>query len=184
MSMRPPRYDMGRVDWIGSESVGVPGQRTFRLAILNRTQSAHLWLEKEELQGLTQAIAQMLAEINTEKGLQIPMRDPSAENPKPASFPSTPEFDMKIGPLALKYDSGRELIAIEVNSREDDPDAPARFRCLVTREQLEKLQVNTLDVLSSGRPRCPLCGTPLPAAGVPHFCPPTNGHQKITEMDE
>lgn len=183
MSSRP-RYDMGRIDWIGSESVGVPGQRTFHLAIYNRTMSAFLWLEKEELQGLTQAIAQMLAEINTDKGLQIPLRDQSPENPRPAGFPNTPEFDLKIGALSLKYDSGRELIAIEANSRDDADDATPRFRCLVTREQLEKLQINTLDVLSAGRPRCPLCGTPLPNAGVPHFCPPTNGHQKLSELDE
>jgi uncharacterized repeat protein (TIGR03847 family) len=184
MSMRRRTYDMGRIDWIGSESVGVPGQRTFRLAVYNRTMSAHLWLEKEELQALTQAIAQMLLEINTERGLQIPMRDQSADNPKPASFPATPDYDLKIGSLGLKYDSSRELIAIEANSREDEEDAAPRFRCLTTREQLEKLQVNTLDVLSAGRPRCPLCGTPLPNAGVPHFCPPTNGHQKLSEMDE
>jgi uncharacterized repeat protein (TIGR03847 family) len=175
---------MGRIDWIGAESVGVPGQRTFRLAVYNRTKSAYLWLEKEELQALTQAVAQLIAEINTERGLQLPMRDPTPENPRPHGFPDTPEFDLKIGGLGLKYDSSRELIVIEANARGDAEEAPARFRCMTTREQLEKLQVNTLDVLSAGRPRCPLCGTPLPNPGVPHFCPPTNGHQKMTELEE
>jgi uncharacterized repeat protein (TIGR03847 family) len=172
---------MGRIDWIGAESVGMPGQRTFRLAVYNKTMSAHLWLEKEELQALTEAIAQMLAEINTERGLQIPFRDPGAENPKPPGLTDTPEFELTIGALGLKYDSSREVIALEANAREDDEQAPPRFRCLTSREQLEKLQVNALEVISAGRPRCPLCGTPLTNPGMPHFCPPTNGHQKLTE---
>lgn len=179
--MRRPRYDMGRVDWIGAESVGVPGQRTFRLAVFTSSMSAHLWLEKEELQALTQAIAQMLLEINTERGMQIPFRNLGADNPKPPGFPDNPDFDLKMGALQLKYDSARELISIEANSLEDEDQVPPQFRCLTTREQLERLQANALDVISSGRPRCPLCGTPLTTPGMPHFCPPTNGHQKITE---
>ncbi len=54
------------------------------------------------------------------------------------------------------------------------------FAAWRSREQMQLLQANALDVLASGRPRCPLCGTPLPDAGTPHFCPPTNGHQKLT----
>src|SRR5450756_83310 len=65
MSMRPPQYNMGRVDWIGAESVGVPGQRTFRLLANNSTMSAQLWLEKEELDALTKAIARMLCLLYT-----------------------------------------------------------------------------------------------------------------------
>ncbi|MGA7730862.1 MAG: DUF3090 family protein [Chloroflexia bacterium] len=183
MSMRRPRYDMGRVDWIGAEAVGVPGQRTFRLAVYSKTMSAHLWLEKEELQALTEAIAQMLHEINTERGLQIPLRDLGTDNPKPAGFPDPPEFDLTIGALGLKYDSSREVIALEAHSREDEEQAPPRFRCLTSREQLEKLQANALEVISAGRPRCPLCGAPLTNPGMPHFCPPTNGHQKLTEEE-
>ena len=182
--MSRPRYDMGRIDWIGAEAVGVPGQRTFRLAVYNRTKSAYLWLEKEELQALTQAVAQMLLEINTERGLQIPMRDPGPENPRPAAFPDPPDFDLKIGALGLKYDSSREVIAIEANAPDDEEEAPPRFRCVTTREQLERLQVNALDVITAGRPRCPLCGTPLTNPGMPHFCPPTNGHQKLSPDEE
>ncbi len=183
MSMRRPRYDMGRVDWIGAEAVGVPGQRTFRLVVYSKTMSAYLWLEKEELQALTQAVAQMLHEITTERGSQFPMREIGTDNPKPAGFPDNPEFDLKIGALGLKYDSGRELVAIEASSPEDEEQSLPRFRCFVSREQLEKLQVNALDVISAGRPRCPLCGTPLTNPGMPHFCPPTNGHQKLTEEE-
>ena len=181
MSMRPQRYNMGRADWIGAESVGVPGQRTFRLLVKNRTMSAQLWLEKEELDALTKAIARMLLEIDTERGFQIPQREATMDNPKPSDFPGSPDFEMQIGSLSLAYDVARELIVLEASARGAEESDESGFRCQTTRDQIERLQVNALDVLSSGRPLCPLCGTPLPAAGVPHFCPPTNGHQKLTD---
>ena len=55
MSMRRPGHDLGRVQWIGDEAVGLPGQRTFHLLVRNRETSAELWLEKEQLQALATA---------------------------------------------------------------------------------------------------------------------------------
>ena len=52
MSMKRPRHNMGRVDWIGAEALGLPGQRTFRLLVLSESMSAQLWLEKQQLQAL------------------------------------------------------------------------------------------------------------------------------------
>jgi uncharacterized repeat protein (TIGR03847 family) len=184
MSMKRPQHNMGRAEWIGAESVGVPGQRTFRLLARNRTLSAELWLEKEQLQALAEAIARMMLEIDTERGFDIPSREPATSNPKPPDFPARPDISLQVGALSLSYDSQRDVIAIEATSREEEEveeDSPPTFRCVTTREQLQMLQTNAIDVISAGRPRCPLCGTPLPAAGTPHFCPPTNGHQKLTE---
>jgi uncharacterized repeat protein (TIGR03847 family) len=176
---------MGRVDWIGAESVGLPGQRTFHLLARSRSLSAELWLEKEQLQALAEGIARMTLEIDTERGFEVPPREIDASNPKPPDFPENPNISMQVGALRLSYDSDRDVIALEATSREDeDEDAPPTFRCITTREQMQLLQANAIDVISSGRPRCPLCGAPLPAAGTPHFCPPTNGHQKLTAEDE
>jgi uncharacterized repeat protein (TIGR03847 family) len=184
MSMSRPRHNMGRVAWIGVEAVGVPGQRTFRLLVQNADFGGYLWLEKEQLQALAEGIARMMLEIDSEKGFDIPSRQPDAANPKPAGFPASPDFEIYVGALSLKYDSVTEMIALEAFSRdEDEEEGPPTFHCLATREQMETLQVNSMDVVNAGRPKCPLCGTPLPAAGVPHFCPPTNGHQKLTEDD-
>jgi len=176
---------MGRVDWIGAEAVGLPGQRTFHVLARSRTLSAELWMEKEQLQALVEAIARMNLEIDAEHGSELPPREPSGDNPKPPDFPDNPDVSVQVGALSLSYDSQRDVIVIEATSRdEDEEEAPPTFRCATTREQMQLLQVNAIDVLSAGRPRCPLCGTPLPAAGTPHFCPPTNGHQKLTAEDE
>jgi uncharacterized repeat protein (TIGR03847 family) len=182
--MRRPRYDLGQVEWIGAEAVGLPGERTFRLLVKNRETSAQLWLEKEQLQALATAIAQMMAEISSESSYDLNPAGPAAANPRPADFPATPDIELYIGELTLKYDSSVDLIGMEVLAREEEPDSPPTFQCTATRSQMVALQANALDVVAAGRPRCPLCHTPLSAPGMPHFCPPTNGHQKLAVDDE
>jgi uncharacterized repeat protein (TIGR03847 family) len=169
---------MGRIDWIGAEAIGVPGQRTFRLLVHTESSSAQLWIEKEQLQALAEAIARMLAEIETERGTEAPKVPAPIENPKPPDFPENPELELRIGSLGLRYDPQRDLIALEAFEQEEG-EAPT-FRCLATRRQMHALQVNSMEVVAAGRPRCPFCHAPLSAPGIPHFCPPTNGHQKLT----
>lgn len=184
MSMRRPRHNMGRVDWIGAEAVGLPGERTFRLLMRNREMSAQLWLEKEQLQALATAIAQMVAEISNETSFDLSATGPATANTRPDDFPAQTDLEMYIGELTLKYDSSTDMISIEVLGREEDPDGPPTFVCTATRDQMLALQANSLDVAAAGRPRCPLCHTPLSAPGMPHFCPPTNGHQKLLGDEE
>lgn len=181
MSMRGPRYNMGNIRWIGAEAVGLPGQRTFRVMALNDTLSASLWLEKEQLQALADAIGRMLVEVDTTQGLAIPSRREPISNPQPPDFPATTDIEIQVGSLGLRYDSDRDVIAIEAYDREaDDESEPPTLRCAGSRAQMEALQLNALEVVSAGRPRCPFCGTPLASAGMPHFCPPMNGHQKLS----
>jgi uncharacterized repeat protein (TIGR03847 family) len=184
MSMRRPRYNMRRAKWIGVEAIGVPGQRTFRLLAYSDAMSAQLWLEKELLQELARAIAQVLVLIDSEKGVDQRREAAPSADPKPPDFPGAPDIDFQIVKFRLRYDKDQDLIALEAFDPEAEDDTPPTFRCVTTRQQMESLQLNSLDVISAGRPRCPLCGTPLAYAGMPHFCPPTNGHQKIVEESE
>src|SRR6266540_5903396 len=112
MSMRRPRHNLGRADWIGAEALGVPGQRTFRLLVSAGGQSAQLWLERQQLEALIDAIARMLAEIDMERGqIMRPATEP-APNIKPADFPPSPEIEVQVGPLGLRYDPQQDIIAI------------------------------------------------------------------------
>ena len=179
---------MGRVEWIGAEALGLPGQRTFRLLAYKQGNSAQLWLEKEQLQALTEAIARMLMEIDTARGMDL-VRGPetATSQSKPPDFPANPEIDLSAGSFGLRYDPQRDVIALEAYERDapdNDPNDPPAFRCLATRQQMEALQMNSIEVIAAGRPRCPLCGTPLSSPGMPHFCPPMNGHQKLTTEGE
>jgi uncharacterized repeat protein (TIGR03847 family) len=180
MSMNRPRFNMGRADWIGVEALGVPGQRTFRLLVQNEESSAQIWLEKFQLQELAEGIARMFLKIDLERGQEHRPVTEELPNPKPPNFPASPEIELHVGKLTLRYDPERDLIALDVLEADAlEGDAPV-FRCLTTRRQMETLQSNSLIVVASGRPLCPLCGTPLSNPGMPHFCPQTNGHQKLT----
>src|SRR5438552_3943055 len=154
MGMRRPRYNMGRIDWIGAEALGVPGQRTFRLLVLAEAAAAQLWLEKEQLQRLAEAIAKMIMEIEAERGTQSRREPPGGSEPKPPNFPASPDIDFQVGTLALRYDPDRDLIALEASER-DEPDDEATLRCLATRRQMESLEMNSIEVVAAGRPRCP-----------------------------
>ncbi len=180
MGMRRPRHNIGRVNWIGAEAIGLPGQRTFRLLTYSDSSSAQLWLEKEQLQALAEAIARMLLEIDSEREIDLLSSTAGSSTPKPVSFPANPEIEVQVGARALRYDPQRDLIAFEAVEREAAEGDPPAFRCLATRQQMESLQVNSIEVIAAGRPKCPLCGAPLSSPGMPHFCPPTNGHQKLT----
>ena len=61
-------------------------------------------------------------------------------------------------------------------SEEEEPTQPATFACRATREQLRALGRNIAEVVSAGRPRCPLCGEPMESADKPHGCVRANGH--------
>src|SRR3954447_13223376 len=108
MSMKRPRHNMGRAEWIGVESLGLPGQRTFRLLISTSETSAQLWVEKEQLQALVDAIARMLAEIDMERGQAMRPTREVLPDIKPTSFPTEPAIEMQVGALGLRYDAQRD----------------------------------------------------------------------------
>jgi uncharacterized repeat protein (TIGR03847 family) len=172
--------DYGAIDRMQAASVGLPGQRTFRLQFINADgQSANLWIEKEQLQALGSAIDQLMAQLSDDPYIDIATREGQEATPQSgAHFPDASDLELKIGKLALGYDEGRARFTLLVHDVEADQEGPANFRCLVTRDQLRDLSGNIEDVVSSGRPRCPLCGTPL-SVGMAHFCPPSNGHAQV-----
>src|SRR6478672_5754968 len=110
MSMGRPEaeHNLGRVSWIGAESVGVPGQRTFRLMMVSERGAAQLWLEKEQLQQLAEAIARMLLEIDAERGADFRPSISAEATPKPGDFPARPDIDFHVTALGLRYDPERD----------------------------------------------------------------------------
>src|SRR5918912_1433403 len=58
------RYDFRVLTRLEAEALGRPGQRTFRLIVGNdRGETAVLWIEKEQLQALGEAIDRLLAQL-------------------------------------------------------------------------------------------------------------------------
>jgi len=180
-------YDFGRVELFDVEAIGQPGRRRFRLFARGRGRTASLWIEREQLQTLVDALDQLVAQLSGGDVLR-PLLQPQAADAlsAPADFPSSPDIEFQIGELSLGFDERNNLLAllatpIEVVEEEGamrarrsrEPGFAARF----TREQARTLSQHIQGILASGRPRCSYCGAPL--GPEPHICPKRNGHHPI-----
>ena len=169
--MADAKHELGLVDAVKAEAIGVPGQRRFRLLLEGPGGNACLWLEKGQLFQLSLAIQQLLARADSEEAGQssLPGYSPAASNP--ASF----EFD--VGNLSLGHEPAGDLFIIEAFDREDDDDDEALLGFWASRSQMEELAEEAQAVCAAGRPLCPLCSGPIDAAG--HMCVRTDGHQPM-----
>jgi uncharacterized repeat protein (TIGR03847 family) len=196
------RMNLGPVDLLGADAVGQPGQRRFRLFARSRRAAMLIWIEKEQLNNLSLELDRLLAQLTEGRVLRtIAEADESAMGAinrplpgMPTNFPKTPDYELQAsGPggqavqMILSYDEGRdlfELLAMPVDvilQADQEPQAVIRedeaVSLLFTQEQAHKLSSTITTLVSSGRPVCPLCHTPLEEG--PHACVRQNGHREI-----
>lgn len=168
--MADPR-DLGEVFFIGPEAVGVPGQRRFRIkAMADDGTSVSLWLEKEQLTALGDAIDTVLKGENYRHRPLAPDDLP----PEPV-FPLRSTVEFQVGQLSMGVRQAATrivLIASEVSSGDDDA-AAVQFEFVYALGG--ELRRRITEVVAAGRPPCPLCGAPLDSS---HVCPRSNGHHK------
>lgn len=158
--------DLGRARAVDAQTFGDPGKRTFQFRVIGSGNvSASLWMEKQHLQQLNLAFAQVLA--------QIDYRD----RPSPADlsdFPVAAEHDFKVGRLALGFDSSDKTVVLDAYELTADEEAEAILRVRFTPDQLAWLVGQLSEIIAKGRPLCPLCGVAPETDG--HTCVRANGH--------
>ena len=167
----PAAHDMGDVDEIDVESIGQPGQRTFRLLAERGPETASLWLEKEQLQALGLIIDQHIARLSRGGAPRE-----AALLTLAGRFPSPATIDFKVGRMALGYDTERRKFVFSAYDIEDPEQEAPRFSCAAGGSQVAALSIKIMDVVAAGRPRCPLCGAPIEGK---HVCPGSNGHVQV-----
>jgi uncharacterized repeat protein (TIGR03847 family) len=189
--------DLGLVKLLGADAVGQPGQRRFRLFAQSQRPvlSAVMWLEKEQLNNLSLALDRVLAQLTEGRILRTEAQagPPPRTVEMPATFPKKPDFEFQVGRLLLNYEEQRGLLVlmvvpmeIRMDAREQEPQIflleEDAFSFLFTMEQAQELSRSISVLVSSGRPVCPLCHTPLD--GGPHACVKQNGHREILQVLE
>lgn len=172
-------HDLNPVQSIVAEAIGEPGKRTFFLQGQKGKDVVSLVLEKQEVSGLAMALLQLLEEVE-EKYPDLPPANSRSLQPK-AQHPIDPAF--RVAQLSVGYDEDKDMVwvvakALVVNNEgqvvdPDKGDVPA-VRFVATRNQVRALSEHAFEVVSAGRPNCPLCGAPIDRSG--HFCPRTDGH--------
>jgi uncharacterized repeat protein (TIGR03847 family) len=171
-------HDLNPVQNIIADAIGEPGKRTFFLQGRAGAQLISLLLEKQEVANLAISVLQLLEDLEKKhpdlRPATAPKRKLRSEQPVEPVF--------RVGQLILGYDEDEDKIWVIAKAlivtdegRVVDPDTeevPA-VRFVATRDQMRALGDYALEVVSKGRPTCPLCGGPIDRAG--HFCPRSDG---------
>jgi len=179
-----PSRDLDPVTRLTADAVGTPGQRTFYLQAASGPDQVTLLVEKEQVRRLAESLQSWLPELAADRP-EDPDEARVAEAGELAlSEPLEPDF--RVGQLSLSYDPERDrvvVVATELVAGDDEPEElapepapePQEVRLFVTRPQLRVLARHGSQVVTRGRPLCPLCGNPLDPSG--HICPALNGHR-------
>lgn len=150
---------------------GVPGDRTFFVQAEDNEQRVTVLLEKGQVAGLAQLLAQLLARVDDEPASDWD-RDAMA-----LRDPVDPRF--RVGDVSVGVDPerGRFLIDLAELTTEDDPD-PREVRIWADQDQARRLAAHAAEIVGEGRPTCDLCGRPTALDGS-HVCPASNGHGRL-----
>lgn len=177
-------------------TVGEPGQRIFFLQATGAGRTTSVALEKTQVAALAERIDELLDEVVRRTGgsTVVPAVAPG-ELADTAPLDSPVEEEFRVGTMALAWDTTQERMVLEAQAlvevdpdaddatleaaeelREDDENGPPLLRVHLTGAQARSFAKRALDVVSAGRPPCPLCSLPLDPEG--HVCPRQNGYRR------
>ena len=176
--MAEPTYDFNPVTHITVETIGPPGQRTFFLQASQGLMVLTMIMEKEQAAALATAIDELLEQIGAS--------EEEEESPDTIDLalhePVDPEF--RIGQMGLGYEErqGRVVVIVQELMTEEEAEErePIVARFWMTKAQARALSRHAAEVVAAGRPTCPLGGNPIDPTG--HFCPPSNGHHRLRNV--
>ncbi len=165
--MNPIYRDIENVDRITVGTVGEVGNRTFLLQVQTTSETITLKLEKQQVSALSQYIGQLLQDL-----------DRPGHLPEDLDLTEPLEPDWIIGTIGIHYDTENDRVLLLIEELTDEDQVGSALRVLCTREQAGALAILGTELVSSGRPPCPICGYPLDPRG--HNCPRTNGNSPPT----
>lgn len=163
--------EFGELIYISAEAIGQPGQRRFRLRAMNeRSELATLWLEKEQLIALGDAIEAVLKDEGFE--YQRASLDDRGQEPV---LPLDAIIDVQIAQLSMGLNRDtRRIVLIAGDSADPDQASGTLLQMEFDYRTGYELRARISEVVAAGRPPCPLCTGPMDPAG--HVCVKTNGH--------
>ena len=168
--------DVNPVSRITIGTVGPPGQRVFLLQASQGVSIITLKIEKEQVRVLSSSIIELLDELDDKYPRTFSKVDEPLSSDLMLQEPFEPAF--AVGQIGLGYDQEQDLVVLvtqEIQFEGNDDPATARF--WGTRPQMKALSEHSVEVVEQGRPICPLCDSPMDPEG--HFCPKSNGHEKV-----
>lgn len=152
--------------------LGVPGDRTFLLEVEDDVHRAQFQLEKAQVAGLGDLVAQLLARLDDRPPADWD-RDAMSLEP-----PFRPIW--RVGGIAVGLDTDSVRLLIELTEFVPEGDTePRSARISMDRDQARRFAAHAVSIVGEGRARCRLCSRPIEVDGG-HVCPGTNGHGPLT----
>ncbi len=145
-------------------TVGPVGQRLFLLQARQASTLLTLKVEKQQVAALSDLLARVVK-----------------DQARPGHLPDDLELEepadpaWAIGTVSVSYDESDDRVILVIEELVAEGEVGAIARLSITREQAAAFSIRTTQLVESGRPPCPLCGSPLDPSG--HDCPRTNGHR-------
>lgn len=183
MGSMAQRHEFDWPDRLVIGTVGQPGERTFYLQARAGERLVSAGMEKEQSAALAEKLDEVLDELMVQDGnpFSVPAEAPAGlDDDAPLDTPVVEEF--RVGMLSLGFDPTTAQVVIEAFPLVED--SPASLMETEVEEPEEVLHVRipvgaarsfckrTREVVSAGRPLCPLCFGPIDSDG--HVCQPTD----------
>jgi uncharacterized repeat protein (TIGR03847 family) len=183
-------FDFDAPERFCAGTIGEPGQRVFFLQMEADGLVVSLRLEKQQVAALAEYLSGILDDL--------PTVDP-ADVADAGDLVEPVVAEWVVGSLGVAWEEAsdrvvlvaEEAVAIEMADEDDEDeeddeddldvddedDAPhgATARIRLTRAQVRAFVTQARELVSAGRPACPLCGQPMDPDG--HVCPRSNGHR-------
>lgn len=164
--------DLDQPHHVTAGFVGVPGDRTFYVQVEDDRERVSLLLEKAQVGGLGELLAQLLARVE-----DVPATDWDRDAME-LRDPIEPRWRVGEIGAGLDPDLGRFVLEFHELVPEDQEGETVRFS--IDRDQARRLAAHAEEVIGQGRPVCQLCGRPTATDGS-HVCPSTNGHGRLSD---
>lgn len=147
--------------------VGTVGPVGGRLFLIQCRQGDTLLTLKAEKQQVG-AMGELLARVVKDQARPGHLPDDQA-----LEEPTDPAW--AIGTVGVTFDDAEDRVVLVIEELVPEGEVGAIARVSITREQAAAFTIQATRLIESGRPPCPLCGSPLDPSG--HECPRTNGHR-------
>jgi uncharacterized repeat protein (TIGR03847 family) len=157
-------YDLSSPDRVTVGTVGPVGDRLFLLQFRQGPILLTLKIEKQQVAVLADYLARIVKD--QERPGHLPEETALEEPTEPAWV---------VGTVGVSFDEAEDRVILVIEERVPEDETGAIARISVSREQAGGFAIQATRVVESGRPPCPLCGSPLDPSG--HECPRTNGHR-------
>ncbi|WP_283134396.1 DUF3090 domain-containing protein [Rhizohabitans arisaemae] len=178
-----PVFDYDPPERFVAGAVGQPGSRAFFLQARAEGRLTTVSLEKFQVAVLADRLDELLDEVLRRSGGIAPVpavAPPDLADEAPLDQPIMEDF--RVGTMALAWDPDSELVIIEAQAMGEEEaggllgagvEDPTVLRVRITPAAARAFSKRALDLVSSGRPACPLCNLPIDPDG--HVCPRQNG---------